>query len=249
MNQLLPHLGAVFKEIEPLCSTSSLANVQALPSETTFRSSIINALQIYETKSQMASAPPQCIALSKYAVVALIDELVMRQECFNRHEWAANPLQLEVLGENTAGEQFYQHLELLRVQGKKHLDALEIYFLCLELGFEGKYSTDKTQLIRLKNELAEQIEHLRENQKLNIDPNTAQQDQTSQSEGKLWLYKALFVTVLVNVFLGVGCALLLSYQSIQVYQSIRDNQGAYHAVSHHHSSQINTLGNDNEPVV
>jgi type VI secretion system protein ImpK len=50
----------------------------------------------------------------------------------------ARPLQLELYRENTAGENFFVRLRALLRAGDRPV-AVEIYYLCLVLGFQGAY--------------------------------------------------------------------------------------------------------------
>ena len=58
-------------------------------------------------------------------------------EC--RDLWIVNPMQLELFGDNIAGEEFYHRLTKLMGQPERMKDVLEVYYLCLCLGFQGKY--------------------------------------------------------------------------------------------------------------
>ena len=64
----------------------------------------------------------------KYALVAFIDETV---------GWESR-LELEIFGSNVAGEEFFNKLEQIK-SDKGRDGVLEIYYLCLALGFEGRY--------------------------------------------------------------------------------------------------------------
>lgn len=74
-----------------------------------------------------------------YALVALMDEVVLAQSGSIRDEWSQSPLQLHYFGENTAGEKFFGHLESVRSQPGS-VDVLRVYYTCLLLGFQGRYA-------------------------------------------------------------------------------------------------------------
>lgn len=74
-----------------------------------------------------------------YGIVALIDETVLSIPGPCRDYWFARPIQLDLFGDTIAGEEFFRKLQKLLEQPEKKKDVLEIYFLCLSLGFEGKY--------------------------------------------------------------------------------------------------------------
>lgn len=78
------------------------------------------------------------LAEARYALVAFIDEQVMRSDWSGRADWMARPLQLDLYRENTAGENFFVRLRALLRAGDRPV-AVEIYYLCLVLGFQGAY--------------------------------------------------------------------------------------------------------------
>ncbi len=76
---------------------------------------------------------------AKYPLVAFIDETILNSEWDGREGWRDHPLQLDLFGETIAGERFFERLEKVQAGGEARADLLEIYWLCLALGFEGKY--------------------------------------------------------------------------------------------------------------
>lgn len=93
-----------------------------------------------------ASARQHDIALEavqnvKYALCAFFDELVLTSQWPAKHQWSGRPLQLVYFNDFAAGEEFYNRLEQLRhTQDRIKLDMLEVYYLCLALGFKGKFA-------------------------------------------------------------------------------------------------------------
>lgn len=82
---------------------------------------------------------PETIELVKYALVATLDETVLSIPGQARDFWITNPMQLEIFGDNIAGEEFYRKLDHLMHAPEENRSILEIYYLCLCLGFQGKY--------------------------------------------------------------------------------------------------------------
>jgi type VI secretion system protein ImpK len=56
--------------------------------------------------------------------------------------WPRLPLQAELFGHQLAGEIFFQELQkaLNRSDSQETADLLEVYYLCLLLGFKGRYA-------------------------------------------------------------------------------------------------------------
>ncbi len=65
---------------------------------------------------------------AKYALIAIIDETV---------GWSSR-LEQQFLSSNVAGEEFFNRIEEIK-DAKVRNEALGIYYLCLTLGFEGRY--------------------------------------------------------------------------------------------------------------
>jgi len=90
-------------------------------------------------RAEDAGLVPSDVNDIKYALVAFIDEQILRSEWPGRMQWLARPLQLAHYGENTAGEGFFTRMEQLREQPAR-AHVLEVYFLCVALGFQGVYA-------------------------------------------------------------------------------------------------------------
>jgi len=93
------------------------------------------------------------VQLAVYAVVAFIDESVLncRQPVFA--DWPRLPLQEELFGGHTAGESFFDNLQqvLTRTDFLKAADLLEVFYLCLLLGYRGKYAVAGSGDLRLRS--------------------------------------------------------------------------------------------------
>lgn len=78
-----------------------------------------------------------------YAVVAYVDETVLNAGHASFQAWAMRPLQEEIFGKQVAGEAFFQYLNQLmaRDDSEDLADVLEVYLLCLLLGFRGRYAS------------------------------------------------------------------------------------------------------------
>ena len=82
------------------------------------------------------------ITMAGYAVIAFLDESVLNSPQPMFSEWPRRPLQEEIFGEFLGGEAFFENLEhLLNQPDSEELgDLIEVYLLCLSLGFQGRYA-------------------------------------------------------------------------------------------------------------
>jgi type VI secretion system protein ImpK len=99
-----------------------------------------------------------------FAVVAFLDEVILTSKDPARDAWAQKPLQEELFNVSTAGEVFFARIERLqqRADTLELADILEVYYLCILLGFEGMYATtNKTEIHLLTGRLQQRIERIR----------------------------------------------------------------------------------------
>ena len=76
---------------------------------------------------------------ARFAVVAFIDEMILHSGWAQKQEWASHSLTFQFFETNVAGEEFFDRLNSFRRALPPNPDLLEVYHVCLVLGFEGKY--------------------------------------------------------------------------------------------------------------
>jgi len=107
----------------------------------TFRETVRQWLAGAALRSDQDGYAEDFIVLAGYAVTAFLDEAVLNSSDPMFSEWHRKPLQEEVFGEFLGGERFFQNLDDLhrKPDSEELADLLEVYLLCLGLGFQGQY--------------------------------------------------------------------------------------------------------------
>lgn len=99
---------------------------------------------------------------AKYAFCAAIDEAVLSSKMNIRDVWERRPLQLVLFGDQLAGEHFFEKLEAARNGGTNRINSLEVFHMCLLLGFKGRYFLEGPEKLKyLTLQLGEQIAHIK----------------------------------------------------------------------------------------
>jgi type VI secretion system protein ImpK len=97
-------------------------------------------LRSIDADGQRGGATPENVRLVIFAMVAFADEMILSSTLPFRSAWSDQPLQLTYFNENAAGEEFFTRLENARRKRDVAVDdVLESYYLCLSLGFKGRY--------------------------------------------------------------------------------------------------------------
>ena len=140
-----------------------------------------------------------------YAFVAFMDESVLGSGQAMFSNWSSRPLQEEIFGDHTAGEAFFRTLEglLERANDAETTDVLEVYQLCLLLGFRGRYRENPLELERFREAVDRRIERARGAQPLAPDAGHPQEPEPSGPRDPIIRPLAIFAgSVLVAVVIA-----------------------------------------------
>ena len=135
------NLALVFQEM--LTAVVRLrSNRQAVNDAESFRQQIRQVIRIADQEARKLGYIDTDIRLGIFAVVAFLDESILNLQNPIFADWLRKPMQEELFGRHTAGEIFFEQVrELLgRRETPELADLLEVYQLCLLLGFVGRYS-------------------------------------------------------------------------------------------------------------
>lgn len=107
-----------------------------------FRDQVKEALGRAEQQARPLGYNAEDTKKAIFAVVAFLDETVLNLQDPVFGNWISRPLQQELYGVDFAGDVFFRGAErLLAADDTPELpDILEAYYLCLLLGFSGRYS-------------------------------------------------------------------------------------------------------------
>ena len=157
--QLALTLQEAFTAVVRLRSNRQVAaNVEA------FRAQMKHVLATAEQEARRIGYAGDDVRYALFALIAFIDESVLNSPHPMFADWGRRPLQEEVFGGHTAGELFFQYLQQLlgRQDSEDLADVLEVYQLCLLLGFKGRYSvTHGSELQVIAGHVGQKIERAR----------------------------------------------------------------------------------------
>ena len=118
------------------------ARRQRVTDADTFRAQVKHLLAVANREAAQAGYDPRAVKLAVYAYVAFLDESVLGSGEPGLASWPRQSLQEEVFGDHMAGETFFAHLDelLARQDSDEAADVLEVFLLCLLLGFRGRHA-------------------------------------------------------------------------------------------------------------
>ena len=178
--------------------------------QTAFLNNITQFLGDVDRHAKQIAVDPDDVVNAKYAYCAAVDEIILRSPYALREAWETRPLQLRLFGDQLAGEHFFQRLEELRARGAARLQSLEVFHLCLLLGFQGRYALDgEEKLNYLCARLGEEIARMRGKNR-SFAPHVDRPDQVAnklRSDLSLWVSTAVFAFVGLTAYVGFRASL------------------------------------------
>lgn len=113
-------------------------------------------LRKFETRAREAGIPQELILSARYLLCSVLDESVLHAPWGGDGVWAQRTLLSVFHNETSGGEKCFLILDRLCQSPAENLDIIELFYICLSLGFEGKYRlapNGKDQLESLRDEL------------------------------------------------------------------------------------------------
>lgn len=157
------NLALVFQEI--LTAIVRLrTNRQVVTDADLFRGQMREAMKVADQEGRNRGYTAEQNKLAIFAVVALLDESIMNLQQPVFAQWPRKPLQEELFGVHVAGEIFFTNIQRLLGQRDSHdlADVLELYELCLLLGYRGRYGAGgQAELRSVIEQVKEKIRRIR----------------------------------------------------------------------------------------
>lgn len=184
-------------------------------------------LKLFEHRALHDGAESSQVMAARYVLCTAIDEAVVTTPWGNESEWSQMSLLSSFHNETFGGEKFFQLLERLSRNPVKHLPMLELMYLSLSLGFEGKYRVMPRGMLELeavRDSLYRQIRQLRGDVPREVSPHWQGLRDTRRRLVRIvpWWMVAMFTLICLGM-LYAGFAWVLGEQRdtvLQPYQTV-----------------------------
>ncbi len=163
LQRRLDNLALAFQEVFTVIERLR-SNRQAVTNAEAFRAQTREALRVAEQEARTRGYTSEQSRLAIFAAVAFLDESILNLQQPVFADWPRKPLQEELFGVHVAGEIFFQNVQRLLGMRDGHdiADVLEIYQLCLLLGFRGRYGIGgQAELRSVMEMIKEKIRRIR----------------------------------------------------------------------------------------
>jgi len=158
INPLVAASALLLSEVVRLKTSAAAENFDALNERLNV------AIKLFEHRALQEGMDGGQVMAARYVLCTVVDEAVVTTPWGNESAWSQMSLLSTFHNETFGGEKFFQLLEHLSRNPVKHLVMLELMYICLSLGFEGKYRVlprGMLELEAIRDSLYRQIRQLR----------------------------------------------------------------------------------------
>ena len=135
-----------------LSLTSKLRTLPLFNDINRLHQNLVSEITEFEKQILQRGVSQDHAGMAKMFLCSLIDETVLNTPWGHQSDWKHNNLSSRFFGDMWGGEKFFEALDGLKRQARQNLALLELAYICLSLGFQGKYRYAANGLRELDNE-------------------------------------------------------------------------------------------------
>lgn len=236
--------------INPLIAAASdllrhLSRLAAAPDEEDIRPlnrKLIGQVKLFEAHAHHHAIEHDQMLAARYVLCTVLDEAVLITAWGSASNWSTMSLLSHFHQETFGGEKFFQLLDRLGSNPARHLHMLELMYLCLALGFKGKYRVSQRGddgLDDIRDGLYRQIRQLRGEVPMTLSPHwRGSQEDASEPPRLVPSWLVIMFTLMTMAVMYSGFAWVLGKQRetvLRPYQFI--DSGALQRQSHNRETR------------
>lgn len=185
-----------------LRNTVSHENVSALYSQ------LSQEIKQFEHRIKQEGARAEIALAARYCICSALDEAVLNTPWGAHSHWGQKTLLSAFHNETSGGEKFFLILDRMLQEPGQNVDMIELLYLLLSFGFEGKYrvvSNGKEQVDQLKDNLFRTVRSYRGDFEKELSPHwqgTGGKNSSLINYIPLWVIAACIGAVMLLTFSG-----------------------------------------------
>lgn len=182
---------------------------------------LVEEIKAFNIAAEQEGYDQQTIQNARYALCTTIDEAIFNTPWGHNSGWGEHSLLSMFHQEVSGGDQFFHRLKDLGQNPSKNLHVLELKYVCLALGFQGRYrivNSGKEKLSQIRDWLGDLIRKQRGTSESLLSPHWKGEETKEKTFMKAiptWVFLAIASTLLLALFLGLYSLLNAKSQPIK----------------------------------
>ena len=169
---------------------------------------LVAAIRQFEVQTKEKNVTPEIVLAARYIICAALDEVVLNTPWGAESAWPQRTLLSTFHNETHGGEKFYLLLDKMKERPAQNLDILELMYIFLSLGFEGKYrmtSRGRDMVEKIRDDLFQIIRTFRGEYERSLSPSwqgLGRAKNTLAHYVPMWVVASVLAGVLVLSYTG-----------------------------------------------
>lgn len=203
INPLLAGAAPLIALANALRGATRLDDIQRL------RQTVIDELRNFQQVVRARGAPDEEVRYGHYALCALIDEVVLSTPWGSKSAWVKQSLVATFHNEVVSGDRLLEIAEALEARPNRSPNLLELIYLCISFGFEGRMRLDRqgaSRLFQMRERIYNAIRQVRGAFERALSPHWRGVEAAYRPIAKdipLWTFFAAAGVVMLLVFCGL----------------------------------------------
>jgi type VI secretion system protein ImpK len=160
-----PGLNPLLQAASPLLILMGRLRTNLVPNDIgMLRRQTLEQIREFEERARAGGIAPETVLAARYVLCAAIDESVLSTPWGSQSEWREQTLLIALHREAWGGEKFFDMLQRISADPARHIDLMELQYVCLALGFAGKFQVaerGQTRLAEVQTDLFRRIRTFR----------------------------------------------------------------------------------------
>lgn len=196
---------------------NSLRAVPAHEDVARLRRTVVEELRRFQARTRELSVSDEEARYGHYALCALIDEVVLSTPWGAKSNWGGQTLVATFHNEVVSGDRMFEVADALEARPGRSPNLLELIYVCLSFGFEGRMRLERggaSRLVQLRDRLYAAIRNLRGPVERGLSPAWRGVDAAYRPIARsipAWVYAAAIAALLLAIY----AAFLFRLSSLQ----------------------------------
>ncbi|HMH88495.1 MAG TPA: type IVB secretion system protein IcmH/DotU [Steroidobacteraceae bacterium] len=126
------------------------------------RRQALEQVREFEERARASGVATETVLAARYVLCSALDEAVLSTPWGGQSDWGGQSLLVTLHRETWGGEKFFDMLQKIAGDPARHIDLMELQYVCLTLGFSGKYGNVDRGHARLAEIQADLFRRIRE---------------------------------------------------------------------------------------
>jgi len=173
---------------------------------------LVSEIKSFEKQAKESGIKPEVVLAARYALCTSLDEAVLNTPWGSESAWPQRTLLSVFHNETSGGEKFFLLLDKMKEQPSENLYMLELMYILLSLGFEGKFRVihrGRDMIEKIRDDLFTLIRRLRGDYERELSPKWHGLGVSNNT-----LAQFLPMWVIASI---IGAVLMLGYSGFRVW--------------------------------